>query len=59
MSIPSSPDTGSPWVLTGIAILLVGLVLGAMLWSSDHRALGTVLLLGGVVGGPIAIGLFS
>jgi MYXO-CTERM domain-containing protein len=55
----SSDGSDSWWTIGGVALLLVGLLFGAILWQDGRQALGMVLLLAGVLGGPIVIGLFS
>jgi hypothetical protein len=55
----SSFDSESAWTLVGVALLLVGLLVGAVLWNAGDRMLGVTLLLAGVLGGPILIGLYS
>ena len=56
---PSSDDSDSWWTIGGVTLLLVGLLLGATLWQGGNQALGVLLLLAGVLGGPAVIGLFS
>ena len=56
---PSSNDSDSWWTVAGIALLLVGILLGAILWQGGGRALGVFLVLAGILGGPLVIGLFS
>jgi hypothetical protein len=55
----SSNESESWWTIGGVALLLLGLIVGGILWQDGRQALSTLLLLAGVVGGPIMIGLFS
>jgi MYXO-CTERM domain-containing protein len=55
----SSNDSDSWWTIGGVALLLVGLLFGAILWQDGRQMLGAFLLLAGILGGPIVIGLFS
>lgn len=55
----SSNESESWWTIGGVALLLLGLIIGGILWQDGRQALSTLLLLAGVVGGPIMIGLFS
>jgi hypothetical protein len=55
----SSNESESWWTIGGVALLLLGLIVGGILWQDGRQALSTLLLLAGVLGGPIMIGLFS
>lgn len=55
----SSNESESWWTIGGVALLLLGLIIGGILWQDGRQALSTLLLLAGVVGGPIMIGLLS
>jgi hypothetical protein len=55
----SLDDAESWWTIGGIALLLLGLLLGGIFWQDGRQALSTLFLLIGVLGGPIAIGLLS
>jgi hypothetical protein len=55
----SSNESESWWTIGGVALLLLGLIIGGILWQDGRQALSTLLLLAGVLGGPIMIGLFS
>jgi hypothetical protein len=55
----SSNESESWWTIGGVALLLLGLIVGGILWQDGRQALSTLLLLVGVLGGPIMIGLFS
>lgn len=55
---PSS-DSDSWWTIGGFALLLVGLLLGAILWQGGSQTVGVILILAGILGGPIVIGLLS
>jgi MYXO-CTERM domain-containing protein len=55
----SSDDSDSWWTVGGVALLLVGLLLGGILWQDGNQALSVFLILAGVVLGPLVIGVFS
>lgn len=55
----SADDADSWWTIIGVALLLVGLISGAIFYQGGGTDIGAFLILLGVLGGPIVIGLFS